>query len=253
MITYRLLTEQADFIRVAQLEQTVWGTTDIDAISWTIMTVITHTGGAVHGAFDGDKLVGGSLATPMKNEPRLWSHIAAVHPDYQRQGIGYTIKQVQREWAMTNDYECMSWTFDPLQSANAHFNFHLLGVTSNTYHVNFYGEMQDNLNRGVPSDRFEVIWPFAKQDAKTSTPPDSAPFLLTCEDNQPVVVDEAVDDWYFVEIPRDYARIREEDKALAIKWKIAVRNIMQLTFAQGYQVADFMRRDERNWYVLRKV
>ena len=251
MITYRLLTEQADFIRVSQLEQVVWGTTDVDAISWTLMTVMTHTGGCVHGAFDGDVLVGGSLATPMKNEPRLWSHMVAVHPDYQRRRIGYRLKQVQRDWAMNNGYERMSWTFDPIRSANAHFNFNRLGVYAKTYHVNFYGEMTDDLNRGVPSDRFEVIWPFEKTDK--ATVPESAPFVLTCTDNQPVIGQEAEGDWCFVEIPRDYTSIREQDKALAIAWKTTLRDMMRPALQRGYQVVDFVRHDGRNWYVLRQV
>src|SRR5262245_57168782 len=146
MITYRLVTEQKDFIQVAHLEQIIWDMEPLDVVSPHFLQVISHAGGCVIGAFDGDKMVGCCFALAMRNEPRLWSHIAAVLPEYQRQGIGYQLKQEQRTWALENGYQYMSWTFDPMMAANAHFNFHLLGAKSHTYHVNFYGDMADALN-----------------------------------------------------------------------------------------------------------
>ena len=252
MIVYRLVTEQEHFLDVAHLEKFVWNMDALDVISPHILRVIWHTGGCVVGAYDGDKLVGCAIAFAMKGEPRLWSHLAAVHPDYQRQGIGFNLKQQQRTWALANGYTHMSWTFDPLMAANAHFNFHQLGATSHTYHVNFYGEMNDALNAGVPSDRLETLWTLADASPPVIEIPQDAPFLLISGDNKPETVSELAENWHFVEIPVDFLNLRQTNLASAIEWKIAVRNALCPAFEQGYQVVDFMRRDGRNWYVLRK-
>ena len=249
MITYRLVTEQKDYIQVAHLEQFIWNMEALDVVSPHFLKVISHTGGCVLGAFDGDTIVGCAFALAMRSEPRLWSHIAAVHPDYQRQGIGYQLKQEQRVWALANGYTQMSWTFDPLMAANAHFNFHLLGAKSHTYHINFYGDMSDALNEGLPSDRFEVLWALRTDNPSHNTP-ESAPFLLKLIDDQPVTESPLAEDWHLVEIPSYFPLFRQTNKPLALAWKEAVRKVMCAAFEQGYAVVDFVRQNDRNWYVL---
>jgi predicted GNAT superfamily acetyltransferase len=252
MITYRVVTEQKDFIQVAYLEQFIWNMEALDVVSPHFLKVIAHTGGCVVGAFDGDTMVGCAFALAMRGEPRLWSHIAAVHPDYQRQGIGYKLKQEQRLWALAHGYKFMSWTFDPMMAANAHFNFHMLGVSSRTYHPNFYGDMQDALNIGLPSDRFEVLWDLQAPEAISHNTPESAPFLLRMIDDQPVSESPLSADWHYVEIPAYFPLFRETNKPLALAWKLALRDTVCAAFEQRYEVVDFVRQDNRNWYVLRR-
>jgi predicted GNAT superfamily acetyltransferase len=252
VVDYRLVTEQEHFLHVANLEKLVWDADDLDVMSPHILRVIWHTGGCVVGAYDGDVLVGCAIAFAMKGQPRLWSHIAAVHPDYQRQGIGYNLKQQQRIWALANGYTHMSWTFDPLMAANAHFNFHQLGATSHIYHINFYGEMTDALNIGVPSDRLEALWALEDMDKPVSEIPKDAPFLLTAKYNKPVIVSELSENWHFVEIPVNFFNLRNENLPLAIEWKLIVRNVLCPAFEQGYHVVDFVRSPGRNWYVLKR-
>lgn len=183
-IEYRVCTENPEFEQVTDMEILVWGMGERDVVSPHTLHVLTHAGGNVMGAFDGEQMIGCTVAFAMREPKRLWSHFAAVHPDYQGQKIGYTLKQKQREWALAQGLERMSWTFDPAMRRNAHFNFHLLHVQSNTYHVNFYGEMGDDINRGIASDRMEAMWfltqkmeynPLAKQHScskpmRSSTP-----------------------------------------------------------------------------------
>ena len=52
----------------------------------------------------------------------------------------------------------ITWTYDPLLSRNAHLNIARLGAVCNSYIRDAYGEMRDELNQGVPSDRFQVDW-----------------------------------------------------------------------------------------------
>ncbi len=54
--------------------------------------------------------------------------------------------------------DLIEWTFDPLQALNAHFNFAQLGVVSEEYEENVYGESSSPLHRGAPTDRFVAEW-----------------------------------------------------------------------------------------------
>ena len=57
----------------------------------------------------------------------------AVLDAYRHLDLGSRLKQAQRERALAMGVHEMTWTFDPLQSRNAHFNFSKLGVVSDTY------------------------------------------------------------------------------------------------------------------------
>ena len=47
----------------------------------------------------------------------------------------------------------MTWTFDPLQSLNAYLNFTKLGVVSNRYLPEFYGEDPSSFLHQTGTDR----------------------------------------------------------------------------------------------------
>jgi len=60
---------------------------------------------------------------------------------------------------LENGLDEITWTFDPLQSLNAHLNFSKLGVVSRRYLVNFYGEASSSpLHSGFGTDRLWVSW-----------------------------------------------------------------------------------------------
>ena len=83
----------------------------------------------------------------------------AVRPEYRNSNLGYRLKLAQRERALASGLTRMTWTFDPLQSLNAHFNFAKLGVVSDRYEVNFYGEETSSFLHRTGTDRLWVSWP----------------------------------------------------------------------------------------------
>ena len=252
-ISYRPCTTGEEFEAISDLEMLVWKMEPRQSISPDVLHMVGHTGGGVLGAFDGEKLVGFTLAFATREAEHLWSHIAAVHPDYQSQGIGYEIKHKQREWAMAQGFKRMSWTFDPLQRRNAFFNFHLLGAECHIYHVNFYGEMPDGLNVGLPTDRFEATWHFEEKPRQAL--PEEAPCLLQAVDNAPRFLGQATEEWHTVEIPYDIAALKRQHIGLAMEWRLAMREVFQQAFAQGYKVIDFSKEaeEERASYWLHKL
>src|SRR5437868_1566843 len=146
----------------------VWGLPPRDAVPSNLLHAMVNSGSLVVGASEDNKLIGMALMFPTdrSKHKRLWSHMAAVDPAYQSQGIGFGLKQFQRKWALEKGYQEIGWTFDPLQRGNANFNLHVLGTVTNTYHVNFYGEMTDGINAGLPSDRVEAVWHLRNQRVK---------------------------------------------------------------------------------------
>lgn len=241
-ISYRPLNDMTDFERMVDLEIAVWGVNPRDALPANMLRALSSHGGLVLGAFDGAAMVGLAVAFRASGDV-LWSHMTGVHPAYQGRGIGWCLKRIQREWALANGCAEIRWTFDPIQRGNAHFNLHLLGAQSNLYHDDYYGEMDDDINRGMPSDRLEAIWPL--RDARVGalmhgaapaalTPPQALTFSIT--DAQPFALTDTPD-WVCVAIPPDLAPLREAGTLLDARLRL--RQIMHTLFDQGYTAVDF--------------
>ena len=136
------------------------------------LRAIEHSGGYVGGAYDGDRMVGACLAfvgRSRSHDPsvgfhtHLHSHMAAVLPEAADRGIGTAIKLHQRAWALQHEIDRIVWTYDPLVRRNARLNLVKLGGVGVEYLVDFYGQMDDDLNRGEPSDRLLLQWDLATQ------------------------------------------------------------------------------------------
>ncbi|MBI1277006.1 MAG: GNAT family N-acetyltransferase [Anaerolineaceae bacterium] len=265
-IQYRSLETIDDLENVVDLEMLVWELPAREATPSGLLHAMVNTGSLVVGAYDGDKLIGMALMFPTarSNKKLLWSHMAAVHPDYQSRGIGFDIKQFQRKWALENGYLEIGWTFDPLQRGNANFNLHVLGGSANIYHENFYGELNDGINAGLPSDRVEVLWKLNSQRVKRLGERKQSPslfrvpdhiddeiYLLRSVDNQPVTLEFSTQrSFYLVEIPSKISALKETSKDLALAWRIALRNTFQNAFRAGYMAQDFVTLNSRHYYVL---
>jgi predicted GNAT superfamily acetyltransferase len=255
----RPLSTIEEMNHLAELEIAIWGLAPKDVVSGNIVRAITLNGGVAHGAFDGGQMVGMALALAGVRSKRriLWSHMAGVLPAYQRQGIGFALKLAQRDWALSHGYDEMRWTFDPIQRGNAHFNLHLLGCSSDTYHEDFYGRMEDSINVSAPTDRLEAIWHLrdlrVRQLAAGELPVPATTFhaealILKAVDGNPKpkpITDEH--DKLFIEIPRN---IRGLEPATTIVWRLALRAAFQDVFQRGYHAVDLLDDSSAAYYVL---
>lgn len=269
IVEYRVLHTPEELEDAVDLEILVWGLEPRWAVPSNVMRAVAHGagGGVVIGAYHDTKLVGMSFGMPARRDNQwvLWSHMTGVDPQYQNHGIGFGLKQAQRDWALSYGYKVIAWTFDPLQRGNANFNLRHLGAIATFYHENLYGVMNDDINRGMPSDRLEATWILDDERVKaraagqtlpddSAIPYDQSYFLLRSEANGPVVV-EAQDvraSHYFIEIPYNIGQIKQTNHALALAWQLAVRRVMQDLFARRYVAVDFTVTDSRCWYVLRR-
>lgn len=253
-ITYRAVSDPEILQRVVDLEMIVWDLDPRDAVPTNILHAMIENGTLLLVAECADQTVGLSLAFPARRgkETYLWSHMTGVHPEHQGKGIGLQLKLLQRKWALKNGYRKIGWTFDPLQRGNANFNVHLLGATANIYHVNYYGEMDDGINAGLPSDRLEVTWKLkgARPPIVEPTVIDDETFGLRGDSNQRPQLQSLDCQTVYLEIPTNLARLKQHDMGLALAWRMALREAMQGLFAQGYTLVDFVHVNGRHAYVL---
>jgi predicted GNAT superfamily acetyltransferase len=149
-----------EFQRCVQIAREVWADADLETEPYVTYVIADQTGGQVLGAFDGDTMVGFTKAYVGLHDqtPYLHSHMAAVLPSHRNRRVGRQLKLFQREDALRRGLRLIEWTFDPLETKNAHFNINRLGAISRRYIHDFYGITSSPLHRGMPTDRLLVEW-----------------------------------------------------------------------------------------------
>lgn len=255
MAEIRLLQTPAEMQAVVDLELAVWSLPPIEVLPAHMLMTIALNGGQVLGAYAGQTMIGMSVALPAWRaaERILWSHMAGVRPDWQGRGVGTALKLKQHELAAVAGFKSVRWTFDPLQRGNASFNFRLSGVWASRYYPNHYGEMEDGINAGLPSDRLEAHWPTRAAASHKPTQLTAPGQLLLKADAAGRPLAGALPDSVSpvgIEIPRELAGLKQRDPALALQWRLAVRAAFQTAFTQGYRATSFCDLEGRAVYLL---
>ncbi|WP_405583343.1 chorismate synthase [Streptomyces sp. NBC_01092] len=247
-LSIRTVHDVAGFAAVADYFSDVWQTprTAPPLLPETLHS-IAHAGGAVHAAYDGERLAGACVAVfgpPVSRE--VYSLLTA-----SERGLGVRIKEAQREWAVELGARTMRWTFDPLVGRNARFNFVKLGAEGTEYLVDFYGPMADGVNDGDETDRLAVTWdliePGRRQGAPGPGEREAAPTTHAAPDGGPLARRDLSDRYVWCRVPDDIVALRAADPQLALRWRRAVRDVFTKAFADGF-VATGMSRD--GWYTL---
>ena len=210
-------------------------------------------GGLMLGAFAGDQLVGFSYGFPGFSNGKLYlcSHMLGVHPDYRQLGIGKLLKEEQRKLAQEIGYDLITWTFDPLESRNAYLNIGKLCGISNTYLENCYGEMEDGLNKGLPTDRLQIEWWISSERVVEKWTPQTAdyhrPSLVEKSEKGNPTMDidwEKLDtacEGIEIPVPANIQGIKSEEPELALKWRMKIRIVFQKLFDAGYEIIGLIK------------
>jgi len=275
----RLIETPEELTAVEELQRQVWSGNDIEVVPVHMFLAAIHAGGMVIGAFEEGVLIGfvfgfpGFDPSPQGLQPRFCSHMAAVHPDYRDAGLGFKLKRAQWQMVRQQGFDHISWTYDPLQSRNAKLNITKLGAVCNTYLPNYYGELRDGLNVGLPSDRFKVDWWVNSQRVrrrlgKRPRPPLDLAHYLSADVHRvntttltelgvvaPQFLDPPVgsEPFLILEIPADFQSIKSADPTLAVEWRLHTRELFEDLFKAGYLVTDFVYlpgNQSRSYYVL---
>ncbi len=143
------------------LQEAVWGHGFSERVPVSLLKVTQRLGGVAAGAYDDDgRLVGFvfGLTGIEDGTPVHWSDMLAVLPGLRDSGLGTRLKSYQREVLLARNVTTMYWTFDPLESKNAHLNFGKLGIVVREYIRDMYGDSDSPLHRGIGTDRFVALW-----------------------------------------------------------------------------------------------
>lgn len=243
MIETRELKTMEEMDQVQELEGKVWG---MDTVVPTHQTsTAVKNGGLMVGAFVDEQLVGFSygFAGFDSGKSYLCSHMLGIDEAYRSQGIGEKLKRKQREISIEKGYDMMQWTYDPLETRNAYLNLTKLNGICDTYIENCYGEMNDGLNQGLPSDRFEINWhltsPYvADKQLPNIENPTQLSNLLFNEAGLPVFAagkeNELTNQTYAMAVPIDFQGLKAASQELALDWRLKTRTLFQNLFKAGY-------------------
>ena len=257
-ITVRDIRTIDELTQLKAVEKEVWGMADEDAIPLTLAIALKSAGNIFVGAFDKEKLAGFAFGFLGREygQTIIHSHMLAVLDRYRHLNLGVRLKQAQRERALAMGVHEMTWTFDPLQSRNAHFNFSKLGVLAETYKVDFYGPQTSSKLHRNGTDRLWVRWALdsrrvrdrmAGRNGRTETLDALrllAPLVRFDGKGKPVRAEAAeamARERVSIEIPGDILAVEKADMPLAREWREATRWAFRESLKTGFVVAEFCR------------
>lgn len=255
-VEVRPLVDLPSLHQVEELQRTIWGMAPDEVVPTHQLLAATRAGGAVLGAFTPTGVLVGfcyGFVGLLEGALLFYSHMAGVRSESRGENVGFRLKCAQRQFAIAQGIDRMVWTFDPLISANAYFNLHKLGAIARRYYVNYYGEMSDNLNRGLESDRLEVDWWLRAPRVEAAIRGD--PLMIAWERAVPVLTarprraDLAPGEPLLgadaptlrVEIPLAFSEVKAKDANLARAWRTATREAFLHYFGRGYGAVTFCK------------
>jgi len=239
-----------EFDQCVRLQSEVFGLPDLEISPRRHLIVSRQAGGWTMGAFANHsrgRIVGfvhHLVAVRGADEIIGYSHMMAVHRDYQNLGLGARLKWAQRERALAEGRKFIKWTWEPMQARNAHFNLNRLGVVVRTYGENFYGTdyvtdpEQAPLTKGLPSDRLFAEWELS-----------SPRVVELAREGEPVPPPGQV---AAIEIPADWTGLMKRDVNLAKEEQLRVRREFEQAFSSGLVCAGFERSAAHPKYLLYK-
>ena len=224
---------------IEDLQREIWGVSDLDVLPALALRPQKEVGGILMGAFADKRMVGFVFGFPgiLNGETIIHSDMLGVIHEYRSHGVGYLLKCAQREAALEQGVKRITWTFDPLQSRNAHLNFTKLGVVADRYLVNYYGETSSFLHQ-FGTDRLWVSWLLDSErvvsrvdrNEPPKTPNLDVPALVRVGPNGEPVVDTNLSNRVMIEIPSE---------ANPEVWRDTTRAAFTLALDGGYRIEDF--------------
>ena len=247
------ISDADEIKKILPVISSAWGMPDLSAALKDTINAMRFHGGLVLAAYSGTKIIGMQFSFPgyRKGKVYLYSHMTGVSEDSKYSGVGRMLKLYQKEWALDHSFDLIAWTFDPVRSLNAYFNLAKLGAISRNLLRNFYGTMEDSLNRGIPTHRLVAEW-WIKKD-RSHTLPQHEEYAVIEKSGSTVFnydLDEMELKIITVGLPTDFSLIQKNDLSSAVRIKQGISSILEDLFSRGYIAFDFLKREDTSSYVL---
>ena len=279
-VNIRPLTTLDEIDKAVALQRLIWN--DPTTIIYQHMLVsLIHNGGLLLGALKDEQLIGfvmGYLGVeslesdrPAMANLKMVSQRMAVLPEYRDSGLGYALKIAQRDQAVKQGIRLITWTFDPLNSRNAHLNVRKLGCTVQKYEKDYYGTRPSPLVNLDQSDRLLADWRVTTQRVQQKLFGKRSPLTLDqyLSAGTVMIVNPSTlgSDGLphpggprsttgllaLVEIPPRFDQILNADEGLARAWRAHGREVLTQAFQSNYIITDFVHVPyegrERSFYV----
>ncbi len=262
------LTTWPEMVALAELQQQVWAGSPAFVLQPHWLLSIATNGGLVLGAWDGDKMVGGAVATlgaasadasrPAMANLKLNSELVVVQEAYRQQGIGYRLKLAQYHFATQRGIRLMTWVFDPLHGEYAHLTVRKLGAVIDQYYPDYYPEPPQAEGIPASTDRVQADWWLTSERAQQRIRKGRAPLTLTqyldggTRILNPSTLDDRLlpvpgDDFVqppgalgLIEIPNRLSHVEQADSTLAKAWREHIRAVLMGVMSQGFILTDFV-------------
>ena len=262
-VTLRELNSFKDMEIMEALDELLWGIQKTPAQQcWATY----QDGGLFLGVFFEETMAGFAMALPKNygGQTVLYARRMGVHPHFRRRGLAYQMKVMQKQLARAKGFERITWTYDPLESVNGYLNLHRLGGKAVAYLPNHYGDMGDELNYGLATDRFLVEWSVSEDEIRfgdgIATKDDyCVAFEVSINSNGLPVPGEVLSGGaltrqnpVLVPIPPNIQELKKQDLPLAVRWREQTGACFGQLFEAGYQAVDVFREPQAAYYVMEK-
>jgi predicted GNAT superfamily acetyltransferase len=263
-LTFRPFSSLPDYAACVELQRITWGRNFSDVVPLSILKITQKAGGIAAGAFSPEGLLLGfvyGLTGYVDRRPFHWSHMLAVDPAARDLGLGTRLKLYQRDLLLPLGVEEVRWTFDPLESRNAHLNLNHLGAEVAEYVEDMYaGEEGSELFAGIGTDRFILSWRIAGERVARALADRRAGAAEPFREAPVVNPGAAAGDLpgvprVRIEIPESIQGLKAERPDAGAAWRQSTRRAFQSYLARGYRVEAFYRdvAEHRCFYCLEKT
>lgn len=217
---------------IVDLQQRVWNDSPRNAVPSHLLAIAQDTGGMVLVARNKSGQALGFLLALGTTQGELILHQLGVAPNARSQNIGLKLCLTLFSEAQKKGITKISWTFDPLRSANANLYLEKLGSVASKYTINKYGKVASKLYGENPTDRLTCDWDITSPEVSSkitmARPKTRLPTTLQQLADLPIVTEpiknpKQTPDQFLVEIPYDIDQLEATEKT---RWRWQLREIL---------------------------
>jgi predicted GNAT superfamily acetyltransferase len=254
----RELTHPDELNELIELQAVVGGLPPRDTMSPITLSALTLDRprvGWVLGAYADGKMICFIIGFPTAEPGLVLGHMLGVLPEYRNSGVGLQALRRVQELYRRDGFNRVCWTYEPLESPNAHLYISNLGAMCVHYKREHYF-INEGLHAGMPQDRMLIELDMENPQPAGEHPPSLETVLQeypsASVENMPDVPD------VLVEIPGNLRRLQKEDAEAALAWRLTTRTIFEEYINnRGYVGYRFftgvMDGQRRSFYLLGKV
>jgi len=227
-----------DIKGVIDLQEKIGGLPPRDTMSPITLAALTMQHpriGWVLGGFDGDTMAGFFVGMAAASPGLAFGHMMGVLNEYRDTGLGAQLLHVAAKWFARSGMRRICWTYEPLESRNAHLYINKLGARCVTYLKDHY-LLDSGIHHGMPQDRLLL-----EVDLPVNMGARHKPVLLgQVIDRYPIAQPGALPsgDEILLEIPGDLRRLQARDATTALRWRMESRGLFEECINQRKMTAD---------------